>query len=46
MASGSAALEKIEVADMESCHAEGEKWLKSETIRATSDRGYHCVQGR
>jgi len=41
-----AALEKIEMVEITSCQAEGEKWLKAETIRATSDRGFHCVNGK
>jgi len=41
-----ASLEKIEMTNLETCQVEGEKWLKSESIRATSDRGYHCVEGK
>ena len=41
-----AALEKIEVVDLETCQSEGQKWLESKTIRATSDRGFHCVTGK
>lgn len=41
-----AALEKIEMVDMSTCQIEGEKWLMSNTIKATSDRGYHCIEGK
>jgi hypothetical protein len=40
-----AALEKIEMPDIEKCRLEGEKWIKSDTFRKTSDIGFHCVQG-
>ena len=40
-----AALEKIEMPDETKCKIEGEKWIKSETFRKTSDIGFHCVEG-
>ena len=41
-----AALEKIKMPNIEKCKLEGEKWVKSDTFRKTSDIGYHCVEGK
>ena len=41
-----AALEKIEMQNMEKCKLEGVKWVNSDTFRKTSDIGFHCIEGK
>ncbi len=41
-----ASLEKIEMKNIDDCKDEGSRWLSSQTIKKTSDRGYHCVIGK
>ena len=41
-----AALEKIQMNNMADCQKEGSNWLSSKTIKATRDKGFHCVRGK
>ncbi len=41
-----AALEKIEMPDMDTCKVQGKNWIQSKSIKRTSDIGYHCVEGK
>jgi len=38
-----AALEKVEMNNAAYCKKEGARWLGSQAIKASTDRGYHCV---